>query len=338
MYGSETYYRFANRAIQYWMGKRLPFLISWYLTSKCQLQCKGCFFFARDFPKARPLTSTQRFDLLEQLIELKQPYLTLVGGEPFLCKDLFPIAERAQQGGITVDVVSNGQDISRNDLDKVDGRFFKIWISIDGSRDANDAMRGSGAWDRAMRTLRHLLSKRRHTRVCVSTILNHLNIADMPKFVSMLRGMGVDQVCLKENLIPKYRPEESTLPAALEQLIQIKEESPGFILQEKEFFEHLLNLRRQGHASCFPEKHLHIGLMPEGTVSACVSFPVPIGNVRDRPLVQILEAGHKERYGATLKCPGCTRDDSLFFSGILEKPWRSLLPGQAGKLLHTLYA
>ncbi|NOZ86096.1 MAG: 4Fe-4S cluster-binding domain-containing protein [Deltaproteobacteria bacterium] len=331
-----TYLRFANRSLQYWSGLRLPFRMSWFVNSECQIRCGGCFFFSRSFPRGEPLSTSQRFELVDQLIELKQPYLTLLGGEPFRCKDLFPIAQRSMAGGIAVEVTTNGLDISEQDLERVDGSFFKIWISVDGPKEAHEANRGPGTYDRAMYSLKQLISRRKYTRVGVSTVLNRHNASQMPDFLRMLHDIGVEQICFKDNLIPSLRVDDETLMITLDKIKQIKKEFPGFIRQEMEFLEELPGLRQDGHARCFLDKHLHIALLPEGTVSACVSFPVPIGNVKEKPLVEILKPGPKERYAEAAQCPGCTRSDSMFFLRFLERPWKAFLPSQVAKLIYTL--
>ena len=149
MLPARTYLRIARRVAQYWAGQRLPITVSWYLNAGCPNRCKGCFFYSRQFVQGEPLTSAQRFEVLEQLIALRQPFLTLLGGEPFLCPDLFPIAQRAREAGILVEVTTSGLDLSPSDFDRVEDSFQRFWISIDGPREAHELTRGPGTWDRA---------------------------------------------------------------------------------------------------------------------------------------------------------------------------------------------
>lgn len=335
MLPARTYARFARRLLEQRLGRGLPLWVSWFINAECQIRCGGCFFFSRRFDIGEPLDHDGRFALLEQLIELRQPFVTMLGGEPFQCPDLFPLAKRAREGGIAVEVTTNGLDVDPGQIDNIDTHFHRFWVSIDGPREAHDLGRGPGTWDRAMETLRGALAHRRRGMIGVSTVISDRNAETMPRFLRMLRSVGVDQVCLKDNLMPELRAPDDSLQRSLDRIIAIKRETPGFIQQEEPFLRSLVQRRQRPHSSCSLQRHLHIALLPDGTVSACVSFPVPIGRVREQPLREILRPGPPERYAGRRDCPGCTRNDIVLFERLIDHPWQLLSPRQLLRLLYT---
>ncbi|UCF86587.1 MAG: radical SAM protein, partial [Nitrospiraceae bacterium] len=74
-------------------------IISWNITSLCNLHCKHCYLPAhenRDHPAidtSDELTTPEAFQLIDQ-IALVQPEVMLIlsGGEPLLRKDIFDLA------------------------------------------------------------------------------------------------------------------------------------------------------------------------------------------------------------------------------------------------------
>jgi len=109
------------------------------------------------------------------LIDSKR--LILSGGEPLLHPDFFQFLEAAE--GIRTVIASNGILIQEN-LEKL--RRFRdqilIQLSLDGSKENHEFLRGSGTFDRLINTLRIL--KKSDFSVAIKSTLHRKNIEDIP--------------------------------------------------------------------------------------------------------------------------------------------------------------
>ncbi len=118
------------------------------VTNRCNLECKHCFVFR----EANPNASIDRMDddtMLRQLEALRDrhgiKYMLFMGGEPMVRRDL----------------VLAGMDLFENGAVVTNGTFgipcapgHLVTVSLDGAREENDAIRGSGVFDRVERSIR----------------------------------------------------------------------------------------------------------------------------------------------------------------------------------------
>jgi len=102
---------------------------------------------------------------LDEAIQLGVREIYFTGGEPFLHKQMLPILDRALQVAPTT-VLTNGTLITPTVADalgalQAESRYsLEIRISLDDVDEArNDAVRGKGAWRRALRAI-HVLQDR----------------------------------------------------------------------------------------------------------------------------------------------------------------------------------
>lgn len=118
------------------------------VTARCNLRCKHCYFLEQGYERAAELTVEQWLELLESLQRAAwpRPYAAFqaswVGGEPLLrrevierCRHLFPYNI----------VVTNGT------LPLPDWPDVHFFISVDGTREAHEAIRGEGTYERIQR-------------------------------------------------------------------------------------------------------------------------------------------------------------------------------------------
>jgi MoaA/NifB/PqqE/SkfB family radical SAM enzyme len=151
---------------------------------------------------------------LEEAIQLGVREIYFTGGEPFLHKQMLPILERALQVAPTT-VLTNGTLITPTVADALGtlqaaSRYsLEIRISLDDIDAArNDAVRGKGAWRRALRAM-HLLQDRGILPiVAVTEYLYDANPAAQPPGYAPGEGSGFYQKFrnfLLENGIVKPR-------------------------------------------------------------------------------------------------------------------------------------
>jgi len=116
------------------------------VTSRCNLRCKHCYFFEQDH--GEELGVTQWEDLMYRLKKeaWPRPYFAFqcswVGGEPLLRKE---VIERCKQFFPYNIVVTNGT------LPLPQWSDVHFFVSVDGTREAHEAIRGRGTYDKIKR-------------------------------------------------------------------------------------------------------------------------------------------------------------------------------------------
>jgi MoaA/NifB/PqqE/SkfB family radical SAM enzyme len=171
--------------------------------TRCNLTCRHCFI------SCSPTNHTFGFldlaaveRLLEESVRLgvKEYYFT--GGEPFLNRDIVPILEQTLQYGPAT-VLTNGTVFKDADLerlrraDEASPYSLEFRLSLDGFTAAdNDALRGTGTFERILRGLRQLLA---HDFLPIITVAQAREDAAglVDGFLTMLREQGYRRPRLK---------------------------------------------------------------------------------------------------------------------------------------------
>lgn len=134
-----------------------PSLVVWLCTAKCNMACRHCYVRGRF--KGPELSTEEALRMVRELPELGTVHLAITGGEPFIRPDIIDIAREAVEYGLSISFNTNGSLINdelARELRKLGARTF---ISLDGAdREVCDAIRGPGAWQKALKALSVLRS------------------------------------------------------------------------------------------------------------------------------------------------------------------------------------
>ena len=132
-----------------------PRLIAWELTRECRLQCLHCRMGAAS-EDAEELSGEQCFLILEGIAAAYKPIIILTGGDPFLREDLFPIALRGSEVGLTMVAASCGVGFDKETaLRCVRSGIRRVSFSLDGATaGSHDAFRGvSGSFEQVLNAM-----------------------------------------------------------------------------------------------------------------------------------------------------------------------------------------
>ena len=177
----------------------------------CNLRCEHCFISCGPANRAFDLLSLDEVGRrLEESVGLGVREYYFTGGEPFLHPDIVEILTRALACGPTT-VLTNGTLLKPHHaapLEKAaaESRFsLEFRVSIDGfDRATHDALRGEGAFERAMTGLELLLA---HGFLPIVTAVRTWPTGEEPDvyhaFVGMLRARGYRNPRIK--LLPVFR-------------------------------------------------------------------------------------------------------------------------------------
>lgn len=171
----------------------------------CNLACHHCFISCSPHNRSfgfLDLATVRR--TLEESVRLgvKEYYFT--GGEPFLNRDLVPILELTLQYGPAT-VLTNGTVLRPEWLERLrraeEASLYSLEfrVSIDGfTAAANDALRGPGTFERALRGVRQLVAEGFLPIITVTRTEESDDDAQLVEgFVRLLRAQGYERPRLK---------------------------------------------------------------------------------------------------------------------------------------------
>lgn len=136
------------------MGIQPPFMVSYSITTKCNLKCKHCYSESVDQAAPDELTTQEAFRLIDDLSKWGIGLLIIDGGEPLCREDLLDVVKYASSKGIRTTIGSNGTLIDKPMARKlVEAGVMAVAISVDGAdAQTHDSFRGiSGAFKQTIK-------------------------------------------------------------------------------------------------------------------------------------------------------------------------------------------
>lgn len=223
---------------RFWRGKVLPKLLltvvplprntfcSIDVTNRCNLRCRHCYFYSYDQDRGPELSVEEWISRIEGMQRGKGAFFncTWVGGEPLLRPELI---ERGRRFFRSNRVVTNGT------LPLPEWPDVEFHVSIDGTRELHDAIRGQGCYDR----IRRNVSDPRYAalQIAIACCLNRDNIGCVRDLVREWREVPHVRHILFDFFTPiRGAKEELWIPfaerdRALDLLEELKREFGDFI-------------------------------------------------------------------------------------------------------------
>jgi len=264
----------------------IPLSVQVDLTYRCNEQCVHCYLDHEDHGEMTTLEIKQLFD---QLAEAGVFFLTMSGGEILLRKDFFEILEYARELKFCVKLKTNAVLIRERQADRIRSLgVHSVQISIYSHRpEVHDAItKIPGSLKRSVEAIRFL--KAQGLQVTIANVLMLQNLSDYPGVKALADELGVE-VTLDPTITPKMDGDRSLLDLNVdtdalqrvfrdETLVGNVEE---FCAPPKKVGDDDLDLLpcSAGHTACY--------VSPYGDVYPCVQFPLPSGNVRRTPFLDI---------------------------------------------------
>jgi radical SAM protein with 4Fe4S-binding SPASM domain len=136
------------------MQTQPPFMVSYSITRKCNLNCKHCYSESTDQASPDELSTEESFRLMDELSRWGIGLLIIDGGEPLCHENLLDVVKYATSKGIRTTIGSNATLIDKAMAEKLlEAGVMAVAISVDGA-DArtHDSFRGiDGAFEQTMK-------------------------------------------------------------------------------------------------------------------------------------------------------------------------------------------
>jgi mycofactocin radical SAM maturase len=171
-------------------GLDAPICLTWELTYACNLQCVHCLSSSGQRDPGE-LSTAEAKRVLDELRDLQVFYINIGGGEPMVRRDFFELVEYSVQSGIGVKFSTNGAFIDAEKARRLASMdYLDIQISLDGADPAtNDAVRGAGSWDMAMRAMDNLAAAN-FGPFKISVVVTRQNVPQLDRFKALADSYG----------------------------------------------------------------------------------------------------------------------------------------------------
>lgn len=201
------------------------------LTRKCNLRCIHCLNNSgTELPEQ--ITKEEVFVLINNLIAAGVQEIRFTGGEPLLFDGIFECIEMATKNGLRTSLGTNGILATPKVAQKLkDSGLNSVVVSLDGTRDIHDSIRGMGNFDKSLQGLYNLKAVGIDVRVNSVIMKNNINeIIELAKFlnaegiklfirqfVSSGRGVNLNELALSTD---EYKQVKEKLKNELEENVQ----------------------------------------------------------------------------------------------------------------------
>lgn len=180
------------------------------LLEKCNLRCKMCYEWGEEGAYHEKQSTQQLdFEVVKKVIEdcaPSKPMYDFFGGEPLLYTKVDEVISLIKHYGSELVIPTNGTLVEKNAEMLVETGPDKVWISLDGPEQINDAQRGKGVFRKSIDGINKILELRKRTGkkfpkigiTCIVTPNNHLHIEDF--FFKSIDLAALDHVSIEMQL------------------------------------------------------------------------------------------------------------------------------------------
>jgi len=192
-------------------GKGPLFILPWRCTSACTNNCLHCGF-ASNATALDALGTEETKQIVDKIHDFGATYFGISGGEPLLRKDLPEIIGYAKNTGMNVSLITSGYFLD----DKIFGNLVKhevrVSVSVDGTKVNNDAIRGNGAYEKAVSAIKKtseagLLDCLVATLANIDATRNNVTSEDMEHVIQLAEEYGARWVVI-HGFIPFNRTKQ----------------------------------------------------------------------------------------------------------------------------------
>jgi mycofactocin radical SAM maturase len=171
-------------------GLDAPICLTWELTYACNLACLHCLSSSgrRD---PRELSTDEAKAVIDELQRMQVFYVNIGGGEPTVRSDFWELVDYATAHQVGVKFSTNGVRIDAAVAARLAASdYVDVQVSLDGATaEVNDAVRGAGSYDMALRALGHLRDAG-FRDAKISVVCTRHNVSQLDAFKALADSFG----------------------------------------------------------------------------------------------------------------------------------------------------
>lgn len=292
----------AYRMINYWVltnifKKQIPWLIEFSVTYRCQCKCPHCSVgeYLDKASQKNELSSEQIKGVLAQAVKIGIPKVDFFGGEPLLKENIIDLIRFGAKKGLYMSITTNAWLLTRD----LAGRLKRagiscINISLDNvSEEKHDRLRGlSGLYKKAVDGVRYCYEER--IPCIVSTYVTRNRIrnfgtgpsddSQLTKIINLAKQLNASGIRILFPIISGRWEQDKTK--------EFTEEEKRLVIDNLDYYFVFI----EGAYSVVKNKKVcqslsgkMFNISPYGDIQLCVTFTDSFGNVKDKPLADLLK-------------------------------------------------
>lgn len=128
-------------------------VVSWDITSECNLRCKHCYNGEKYFrQKRKNINYDEAINILKKLKNSSYSHIHFLGGEPLIVSFLPDLVKEATKLGFTTSINTNGTLLTKKNITElINNGLTEITLSLDGmTQNSNDFIRGDGVFNKVL--------------------------------------------------------------------------------------------------------------------------------------------------------------------------------------------
>ncbi len=177
-------------------------MVTWRCTRRCVGNCLYCSYTPPVKPEDAEVNTKLGYKIVDEIYDFGSPWFGISGGEPLVRDDIFDIIEYAKRIGFEVSLITSGFAFDENRLTKLIKNEVHTAVSIDGTPESNDKIRGKGSYNKALYAIKKLSEN--GILDCIVTTMTKYNIKDMAHPTQLAAEYGARMV-VYHNLVPVGR-------------------------------------------------------------------------------------------------------------------------------------
>jgi len=318
-------YKLAHRGAAADDAVPMPLMFKLYLTLACDLRCKMCMFWGEGgvYAKGAPPPDHQEleWETLEGLFRQAgyyHPSFILSGGEPLMYSHFDRLASLLHKTRCFAYVCTNGMMLEKK-LPRIQGNpYLVFYVSLDGTEQINDALRGKGVHEKVIRNIKKLKSLPHPPYVGVQFTLQPENVGVLYETCKEVVALGVDWVlinlrwylsqeqadeyaaALKEEFKVTPRSQEGFIASYpldtgefIRQCEKIRQEKwpiqiSSYLKEPQDIVTYMERPRENPYNNFCYKQWIRMDVLPSGDVTPCIQYPdLVFGNLKENGLMQI---------------------------------------------------
>jgi radical SAM protein with 4Fe4S-binding SPASM domain len=251
-----------------------------------------------------------------------KPSMNVTGGEPLLRTDLFSILEDMRAREFAVYLLTNGTLVDAGGARRIAALDVKgVQVSIEGSEEIHDSIRGSGSFAASCRGITHLVKA--GLKVTLNATLSEINAERIEEMIDLCSSLGAQRVGVSR-LVPSGRgatlADRVIAPAKMQKIYErifslptdgvelVTGDPVASQLRAGIIADDCGQVATGGCAAGISG----LTILPDGTVVPCRRLPLPLGNIRTDSLREIWAGSEilerlRNRDGYPGQCGKCRR-------------------------------
>lgn len=260
------------------------------LTYRCQCNCIHCSSGLFEKSEDKELTTRECENVIDQINKLPSIFtvVSFFGGEPLLRDDIYHLIKYTSARGMFCEAESNGILLSTPNVKKLkQSGLHHIFVSIDSPdpKAHNLARKKEECFSLAIQGIKNCVQEGLSCSISTYTRKNKIYNGDLARIIELGKELKVASIRFIRPILTGKFIKSQDERLSLEEEEQVKKLlRPDFVYLES---THCYSKEIPDLCPAFAKKTVYVS--PYGDIQPCPLAPLQFGNIRNEPLIAIID-------------------------------------------------